>query len=468
MLYPDQADLVARVRQAMRRRKWILMQSATGSGKTRMAADMIAGSRAKGTRAIFTVPRKELLDQTIKTMREYDMSFGVISPDYPPNPFAKLQLAMTPTLARRLEKTTQPDVIFVDEAHYGGSDLARVIDWAKQSGSWGVGMSATPYKTNGQGMGEWYDHMEEGLPVAELIRLKRLSDFRYFAPSTPDMSGVKMRDGDFVQSQLQAMMEQDAAIVGDAVKTYRDKANGLLNVVFCTSRKHAGIVVDAFRAAGVSAMSIDGTMQSDERRRIIRGFARREFTVLCNVQLLTFGFDLAAAADMDVTVECMSDLSPTKSLPLQMQKWGRVLRAKPTAAIILDHAGNVGRHGFPDSQREWSLQGSDKRESGGARAIPSRQCAISDGGCGFVHPPAPVCPNCGRAYPVQSRMVEEIDGELGEIDRAAHAMQFKTVQGMSKTLDDLIRAGRAKGMKHPEAWAAKVMSARMAKQRKSA
>lgn len=468
MLYPDQADLVARVRQAMRRRKWILMQSATGSGKTRMAADMIAGSRAKGTRAIFTVPRKELLDQTIKTMREYDMPFGVISPDHPPNPFAKLQLAMTPTLARRMDKTTAPDVIFVDEAHYGGAELARVIEWAKASGAWGVGMSATPYKTNGQGMGEWYDHMEEGLPVAELIRLKRLSDFRYFAPSAPDLSGVKSRDGDFVQSQLQSMMEQDAAIVGDAVKTYREKASGLLNVVFCTSRKHAGIVVDAFRAAGVSAMSIDGTMQSDERRRIIRGFARREFTVLCNVQLLTFGFDLAAAADMDVTVECMSDLSPTKSLPLQMQKWGRVLRSKPTAAIILDHAGNVGRHGFPDSPREWSLQGSDKRESGGDRAIPSRQCAIADGGCGFVHPPAPSCPNCGKVYPVQSRMVDEVDGELGELDRSVAAPAFRTMQGMSKTLDDLIRVGRSKGMKHPEAWAAKVISARMAKERKRA
>jgi len=58
MLYEDQADLVARVRQAMRKHKRVLMQACTGAGKTRMTADMIAGTKAKGTRSIFMVPLK--------------------------------------------------------------------------------------------------------------------------------------------------------------------------------------------------------------------------------------------------------------------------------------------------------------------------------------------------------------------------------------------------------------------------
>jgi DNA repair protein RadD len=462
-LYPDQADLVARVRQSMRHSKAVLMQSATGSGKTRMALDMIAGAYAKGSTAVFTVPRKELLAQTIKTIAEYGIPFGVISPDHSYSPLARVQIAMTPTLARRLDRIPAPRVLFVDEAHYGGAELDRLIEWSRAGGGWRVGLSATPYKTNGKPMGDHYDHMEQGLPVADLISLGRLSKFRYFAPTQQDLSGVATRDGEFVQSQLASFMEADRAIIGDAVKTYQDKAPGRLNVVFSTSRKHAGIIADTFRAAGVAAMTIDGTMGTDERRRIIQGFARREFTVLVSVQLLTFGFDLAAAAGIDVTVEAMSDLCPRKSLPMIMQVWGRVLRAKPVPAIILDHAGNWHHNGFPDDAREWSLDGKKKRKSSDERSEPVRQCDIASGGCGFVHRPAPCCPNCGRVYPVMSRMVDEVEGDLAEIDRAAMVMERKREQGRADTLEGLRALAKATG-KNPR-WADHVWAARQAKRR---
>lgn len=465
-LYDDQADLVHRVRQAMRRHKSVLMQASTGAGKTRMALDMIGGAHAKGSTAVFSVPRRELLAQTIETISGYGIPFGVISPDHSYNPLAPIQIAMTPTLARRLDRITPPKVLFIDECHYGGAELESVIAWSVAGGGWRVGLSATPYKTNGRPMGDWYETMEMGLPVADLIQRGRLSDFRYFAPSAPDLSAVKSRDGEYVQSQLASYMEQETAIIGDAVRTYREHADGLLNVVFATSRKHAEIIRDAFVSAGITAMTIDGTMDAATRRRIILGFARREFTILISVLLLTFGFDLAQAAGMDVTVEAMSDLCPTKSLPLQMQKWGRVLRMKPYPAIIMDHANNWREHGFPDSPREWSLDGAQKRNGQSERADPVRQCDIGSGGCGFVHRPAPVCPNCGRVYPVQSRMVDEKEGDLKEIDRAAMEAQRKAArrdQGQSETLDDLLKLAARTGKK--PAWAHHVWRAREAKRR---
>jgi len=456
MLYEDQADLVARVRQAMRRHKRVLMQACTGAGKTRMTADMIAGTKAKGTRSIFMVPRRELLRQTIKTMGEYDMQFGVISPDHSPQPFAKCQIAMAPTLARRLDRVTAPDVLFVDEAHYGGAELARVIQWATDAGSWIVGMSATPMKTNGTPMGEWYDAMVEGLPMGDLIRLGRLSDYRYFAPSTPDLSGVATSKGEYVQSQLAAAMEEDSVLIGNAVATYKAHAAGRLNVVFCTSRKHAGIVCQSFKDAGVSAAVIDGTMTDDQRGAIIRAFARREITALCNVDLLTFGFDLSAAAEMDVTVECMSDLRPTKSLPLQLQKWGRVLRMKDYPALIFDHAGNAQRHGLPDDAREWSLDGKPKRAGSDEKSEPVRQCPE----CYFVARPSPCCPNCGFVFPIQSRMVEEREGELAEIKRGEMVAR-KREQGRAETLEDLMALAARTGKK--PGWAMHVWKAREAR-----
>lgn len=463
-LYPDQLDLVTRVRQSMTRHKWVLMQSATGSGKTRMALDMIAGAVRKGSRAIFTVPRRELLAQTVETIGGYGIPFGVISPDYAPNPLAPIQLAMTPTLARRLDRIQPGRVLFVDECHYGGAELEAVIAWAKAAGSYGVGLSATPYKTNGRGMGDWYDHMEEGLPVADLIGQGRLSQYRYYGPSAPDLSSLPTSNGEYVQKHLATFMEQEAAIIGDAVKTYRDTASGRLCVVFATSRKHAALVAEAFQRAGIAAQTIDGTMDAATRKRIVMGFARREFTVLVNVALLTFGFDLAQAAGMDVRVEAISDMCPRKSLPLQLQVWGRALRKGPVPAVILDHSNNWREHGFPDSPREWSLEGRQKRGGGGDRAEPVRQCSIAEGGCGFVHRPSPVCPNCGFVYPVQSRMVDEVDGELQEIDREAAERARKAArmeQGRTETLDDLLHLAARTGKK--PAWAHHVWNARQKK-----
>jgi superfamily II DNA or RNA helicase len=458
-LYPYQADLVGRVRQAMRLHKWILMQSATGSGKTRMALDMITGAVKKGSRSIFAVPRRELLAQTVETMQEYGVPFGVISPDYTPDPFAPIQIAMTPTLARRLDRVQPPRVLFLDECHFGGAELESVIAWGKKHGSYGVGLSATPMKNNGKGMGDWYDHMEQGLPPADLIAQGRLNSYRYFAPSAPDLSGVSARNGEYVQSQISAYMEEQAAIIGDAVKTYRDTASGKLCVVFATSRKHAGLIQQAFQAAGIAAQTIDGTMDAAQRKALIAGFARREYTVLINVLLLTFGFDLAQAAAMPVRVEAISDMCPRKSLPMQLQVWGRALRAGSEPAVILDHANNWREHGFPDSPREWELNKSKTRQSG-ERNEPVRQCDA----CYFVHRPAPCCPSCGHEYPVQSRMVDEVEGELQEIDPAQmeRARKAKRMdQGRTDTLEGLLEIARREG-RNPR-WAHYVWNSRQRK-----
>ena len=455
-LFDDQAALIDDVRDRMRRTKSVLMQAPTGSGKTVMTAAMIQSARDKGTRAMMVVPRRELLRQTAETFRAFSIPHSYVSAGYEFNPFAKTMLATSGTLARRLDRVPVPQVVFIDETHYGGGELDRVIKHYQAAGSWVIGLSATPIRLDGKGLGMWYQSLAEGPTIGDLIHRQRLSRFRMFAPASPDLSGVKTSAGDYAKGQLADRMEGDRVLVGNAVEHYRKHALGRLNVCYCVSIKHAEIVAAAFNGAGVPAACITGKMDDAERTRLIRSFARRELLVLTSVDLLTFGFDLGSAAQMDVTVECMSDLGPTKSLAKQMQKWGRVLRMKPDPALIFDHAGNAAQHGMPDDAREWSLAGKPKRDSDGERQEPVRQCAE----CYYVHRPAPTCPACGFVYPVQAREVEEVDGELSEVTGAA---PFKRQQGMAKDLDGLIAVGRQRGMRHPEAWAAKVMTARMAK-----
>jgi DNA repair protein RadD len=404
---------------------------------------------------VFTVPRRELLKQTAETMDRYGIPYGVFSAGYTANPFAKVQLATTGTLARRLDKAPAANLLFIDETHVGGDELNRIIAHYKAQGAWLVGLSGTPMKTSGKPMGDWYDSMVQGQPIGDLIEAKRLSGYRLFAPNTPDLTGIKTVAGDYAKGQLADRMEGDRVLIGDAVRHYRENAAGLLSVAFCTSVKHADIVAQAFRDGGVPSAAINGKMDDNERGRIIAAFARGQVQVLTNCALLTYGFDLASAAKMDVTIECMSDLSPTKSLPLQLQKWGRVLRKKDKPAIILDHAGNAAFHGLPDDAREWSLAGRDVKSRGDEAKLPVRQCP----NCYFVSRPQPVCPSCGFVHPVMSREVAEVDGVLQEVRRQTKEEQLEEFK-RATTLEQLVAFGKKQGYKR--GWAMHVYKGRMA------
>lgn len=462
-LFPDQSELIDRVRGSMRRHKSTLLQASTGSGKTIMGSYMIQSAVAKGSRCIFMVPRRELLKQTAKTMDNYGIPYGYVAAGYPVNPFARVHLATSGTLSRRLDTAPKADILFVDECHFGGDEIDRVISAYRAAGAWIIGLSATPLKTNGKPMGDWFDDMVCGPSVKWLIDNKRLSDYELYQPNIPDLSGIRTSGGDYNKSQLDEYMTQDKVLVGSAIKHYRELAMGRLNIAFCTSVKHAELTADAFRDAGIPSAHVSGAMDDKEIAIRIKAFARRELLVLANCDLMTFGFDLASAANMDVTIECMSDLRPTKSLPLQLQKWGRVLRYKERPAIMLDHAGNSKPdfHGLPDSDREWSLEGKDSKK-GGEKTEPTRQCSE----CFFVHRPSPVCPHCGFVYQITGRMIEEVEGDLVKVDKAALSAvkkQERMAQGMAETLEDLTARFKAQGSKYPAQRARHVLAGRASK-----
>lgn len=455
-----QQDLIDRTRSAMTRHKWILMQLATGGGKTFSAGYMIDNARKKGNSSIFLVPRRELLKQTAKSFSSVGIPFSYIANGYSYNPNAKVHLATVGSLARRLDKIKPPNIIFPDETHFGSGQLGNIIDWAKDGGAYGIGLSGTPSRTDGKGLGMWYDHMEEGLPVSKLMEMGNLNTYRPFAPDTPDMTGIRTMAGDYNKSQLADKMEQDRVLVGSSVKHYMTHANGLLNVCFCVSVKHAEIVAQSFRDNGVPAAAIHGGMKDDERSKLIMAFARREIKVLTSCQLLTFGFDLSSAAGMDVTVECMSDLQPTQSLAMQLQKWGRGLRPWSQPSLFFDHAGNFERHGFPDDEREWTLEDREKGKGGNSEpTLPTRQCEA----CYFVSRPSPICPNCGHVHPVQSNTIDEVDGELIEIERVRKKKEERMKQGQAKTLEELVALGKSKGYSNPHGWASRVYNGRRRK-----
>jgi DNA repair protein RadD len=149
-LYPDQSALVEQTRAAMRRNKSVIVQAATGFGKTRLALHMIQSAVAKGNAVGFMVPRKKLLDQTSKTLDAFGIDHGFVAAGRRPSPFAQVHMIMSDTLARRMHAAPKIKILFDDEAHYGGAEKLKVIRHYQAQGTWVVGLTtATQWRRHG-------------------------------------------------------------------------------------------------------------------------------------------------------------------------------------------------------------------------------------------------------------------------------------------------------------------------------
>ena len=491
-LYDDQKEVMADLSGAMRRHKSILLQSPTGSGKTKMAMYIIIKTvrkimedpRFANRRVVFTVPRKDLLEQTSKEFNLYGIAHSYIASGKPHNPFAKVYIAMVDTAANRIEVNDMGQIIgaampeayivLVDETHFGAAALGKIIRYYKQQGAWVIGLSATPWKLNGEGLGKWYDHMVMGKTVRWLIDNKRLSDYDYYYGVTkPDLSKIKVTAGDYAKGELADFMEHQGAIIGDCVNDYRSRCMGRLHIVRCASIKHSQMVAASFRDAGITFVHVDGETPMDERERIFKAYARREILGLTFCSLLSFGFDLSQASGMDVCIESGSDLKPTKSLADITQFRGRMMRYKPYNAVINDHVNNYIEHDLPCTDRDWTLADRPKAKKGEREPVPqTKQCPT----CYYVHPPAPACPQCGHIYVVNSREIENVEGDLQKMDKDSFNRSKKEVtldeidqmilpMNDRDTLEYLIGYAQANKIKNAGKWAAKEMAKRINKRK---
>ena len=190
---------------------------------------------------------------------------------------------------------------------------------------------------------------------------------------------------------------------------------------------------------GYAAEAVDGAMDDADRKRILDGLGNGSVQVVCSCDLISEGTDIPAIA-------CAILLRPTMSEGLYIQQVGRALRTMDGKehAIILDHVGNVLRHGLPDMEREWSLEGrpKGKRKTSDEPTIGVKQCKS----CFAVFAPAPQCPECGAAVEMQGRKIEHVDGELTEITTVERKLKRMEV-GQARTLDDLKRIASERGYK---------------------
>ena len=460
-LYEHQLQFVDELRHAMTQTDSVLAQLATGGGKTCLAAHIAERAAARGHRVYFVVHRLTLLDQTAATFREFEIphDFIVAGTRYPDA--HRVAIASIATLGRRLEQIPAPALLVIDEAHLAmATTWAKVVRHYRQQGTRILGLSATPTRLDGRPLADLFGALVCGPSPRWLIDNKFLSDYRAFAPSEVDLSGVRMKLGDFDHAALEAAVNKPA-LTGDAAKHYMKLAKGTRAIAYCVSIRHSQSVAAHFNEQGIPAAHLDGTTPREEQRRIIGAFADGEIHVLCNVDLLTTGFDLSAQAGKEVPIETIIGLRPTASVALHLQMLGRGLRRKPYPAIFLDHASNLRRLGFPDDAREWTLAGQPKRgKPEKATDAVSRHCPE----CHALHRPAPTCPECGHEYPVKTRRIEEKEGSLSEVKSDARRQALRREQAQCRTLEDLRELAARHGYK--PSWANFIWRARQNRQRR--
>jgi len=442
-LYPFQQKALDDLKTSLRSgRRRPIIQMPTGGGKTVLASHIVHGALNKSNTLAFCVPLLTLIDQTIERFIENGIAvndIGVIQGNHAMRrPQAPIQIASTQTLARR--DLPKSDIVVIDEVHV----RYKVIeDWIKaDEKKIFIGLSATPWS---RGLADFWDDLIIPTSVQELIDQGWLSPFKAFAPSHPDLTGIKIVAGDYHEGQLSERMSK-AAIVGDVVHTWLEKAERRPTLVFAVDRAHANVLHEGFEKAGVASAYVDANTPREERGDIGRRLNGGALEVICSVGTMTTGVDL--------DVRCIVFARPTRSEILLVQAIGRGLRPKPDkVCLILDHSDSLLRLGLPtDIHHAELIGGENKRVSPIERKPPlPKECPA----CAFLVPAGIFeCPNCG--HKPKRASVRQAEGELVDISVARKAAKREnremTWSEKAKFFGELRGYAQERGYK--EGWAA--------------
>jgi DNA repair protein RadD len=397
-----QAQDVGRIRdtyaEGARRVLYVLP---TGAGKRIVFSHILASAARRGKRVLVLCHRQEIFEQAEASVATADVAYGKIAPGCVETD-APVQIAMVATLAqsKRLERWAgRFDFVVVDETHHAvAGSWARVL--ASQPNAKVLGVTATPERLDGRGLGEIFDTMVCGPSTAQLIAEKWLSPYTVFEPIAggPDISGAHIRAGDYAIEDLRQAM--DGVVIGAAVIEYQRICPGVPAVVFCVDIDHSQRVAEAFRSSGVRATHVDGETPAGDRRSAIAGLSNGTVDVITNCGLISEGVDVPA-------IGAALLLRPTASPSLYLQQVGRALRPAPNKdrALILDFSGNCARHGLPDEPRQWSLDSKPTRQRERSDAPRVRRCST----CGALNrASAHTCTQCGADLrtPKERREIE--------------------------------------------------------------
>ncbi|MDE6780942.1 MAG: DEAD/DEAH box helicase, partial [Ruminococcus sp.] len=270
-----------------------------GGGKSVIMAEIARLTTAKNNRVLFLVHRIELCEQIERTFKAWGVDMSFVS------------VMMVQTACRRLKQIPCPNLIITDETQHSKSNSYQAI-YSFFPKAYRLGLTATPCRLDGSGLGDIYEILIEGVSAKWLIENSYLSPYTYYAPTVSDLSGIKIQHGDFeVKSAEKVLFNR--TVFGNVISHYRRLADGQQAICYCVSVRHSEAMAEEFRNNSILAVHIDGTTPKAERQHITDDFRNGKIKILCNVDIITEGYDVPHCS-------CVILLRPTKSLTLFIQQ----------------------------------------------------------------------------------------------------------------------------------------------------
>ena len=415
-LREHQITALNEIKQAIKEgHRKIMVGATTSFGKTILAAKILGDCAGKSNRGFMVCDRIKLIEQSLEKFGMLDC--GVIQGQHPlAKPWALTQIASVQTLARR-RNLPEGRVFIFDEAHTCYKYHIELMQ--KYDNCIFIGLSATPFS---KGLGKHYTKLIVPTTAQELLDKGWLCPVTYYAGEQPDLGRIKLKalkwgGSDYDQRDVSIEYEKPK-LIGDVVKTWKEKGKDLQTIAFCPSIKHSKGLVDAFRAAGVPACHVDYHTDPEAREEIYRQHDDGLFKVLSCSSLLNTGYD-------SPSTKCIIDCYPTKSLIIYVQRVGRIMRIHDDhkEAIYLDHAGNVARHGFAEDIVPESLDMGVKDYDEKELVKDQKEKKPIECECCHAIMKGIKCLVCGHELKTKRRELETVAGELTEVVRFTPEMQ---------------------------------------------
>ncbi len=435
-LRPYQVKALEALRQEFRiGHKRVCLVAIMGAGKTVIASHIIQGAIDKLKQVLFVAHRREILFQTSEKLQAAGVDHGMILAGMRPSILARVNVASIQTLARRDHPPA--DLIVIDEFHHAAaSSYVKLL--ANYPDAFVIGLTATPCRGDGRGLGNVAQSIVTAAYPSELVDLGYLVPVEVYAPSLPDLNGIKIKRGDYDEKQLSAAVDKPK-LIGDIVSHWHRLASDRKTILFATGIAHSQHLIEAFRASGVIAEHLDGETPHFERKHILDRYRSGQTQLISNVGVLTEGFD-------EPGTSCIVLARPTRSYGLYLQMTGRGLRPAEGKKnlLVLDHSGAVHEHGLPTDDRDWTLcpdmPASTQKKPTEKHEAQAWTCPS----CFYLNPPGTrrFCDKCGMAA-VAVKNVSVAEGQLKRIE----SVKPLTQKDKARIWNDCIYSASFKNLK---------------------
>jgi DNA repair protein RadD len=426
-----QTEAVRKLPALLRKHGRVVAVSPTASGKTVIGVMLIV-EKYRRKRVLWLAHRIELIKQAHDRLAKDGVpakDLGVLSGPLKRNEGARVLVASIDTV--RARDMAGFDLIVVDECHrIEAKSYQTVLDSMPDTPV--LGLTATPWRLDGKPLGDTFRHMLVVAGQTELIAdgyLMRPISYGVPREKARAMVAGISSNGDYAVKALGQAMKKNR-LMGDVVSECARLAPGEKTLVFAVNRDHGKALAARFKKSKRPTAYLDGETPAVVRALMIEALKSGALEVIVNVDVLTEGFDAPP-------VKCVVMARPTKSLTRFLQYVGRAARPyKRKRPIIIDHAGNRWRHGLPEQEREWSLEGYPTLV---ASDSPARICPAC---MAMIHTSATVCPECGAELPKTVKEIRETKATLERL--TASNTQREMIR------EQLLRL--AKKHRQPESW----------------